>query len=77
MVNTDAEQVIIAAFDGKATPRITYMSGSLENQAAHIPDVPLEQLEDGIIERVCHVLEGGPNAFARRNKVYSLSPKIT
>lgn len=76
VVNTDAEQVIVAAYDGKAVPRITYSSGSLENQAEAIPDARVEDLADGIIEKVCHVLEGGPGAFARRFKVYSLSPKI-
>jgi energy-coupling factor transporter ATP-binding protein EcfA2 len=76
VVNTDAEQVIVAGFDGKATPRITYTSGSLENQAEELPNVELADLTDGIIEKVCDILEGGPGAFSRRSKVYSLSPKI-
>ena len=76
VVNADAEQVVIATFDGKATPRIEYSSGSLENQAEQIPNVDLKDLADGIIEQVCDVLEGGSGAFSRRSKVYSLSPKI-
>jgi hypothetical protein len=76
VVNTDAEQVLIASYDGKATPRIEYLSGSLEDQAEYLPDVSPKDLTDGIIERVCDVLEGGPNAFSKRSKVYGLSPKI-
>jgi ABC-type lipoprotein export system ATPase subunit len=76
VVNTDAEQVIVASYDGKADPRITYSAGSLENQAEQIPDTPVAELTDGIIEKVCDVLEGGPRAFNQRSKVYSLSPKI-
>jgi energy-coupling factor transporter ATP-binding protein EcfA2 len=76
VVNTDAEQVVIATYDGKGAPRISYSAGSLENQAEHIPDTPVSELEDGIIERVCDVLEGGPHAFSRRSRVYTLSPKI-
>ena len=39
VVNTDAEQVVIADYDGKGVPRIVYSSGSLENQAEQIPNV--------------------------------------
>jgi hypothetical protein len=70
------KQVVIATFDGKDNPRITYSSGSLENQAEQIPDVDVNDLADGIIEQVCDVLEGGSGAFNRRSKVYSLSPTI-
>ena len=76
VVNTDAEQVIVASYDGKVNPRISYVAGSLENQAEQIPNVKVEDLTDGIIEKVCAVLEGGPGAFSGRSKVYSLSPKI-
>jgi energy-coupling factor transporter ATP-binding protein EcfA2 len=76
VVNTDAEQVVIAAYDGKAVPRISYSSGSLENQAEQLAATPIDQLTDGVIEKVCNILEGGPGAFSKRSKVYSLSPKI-
>ena len=75
VVNTDAEQVIVADYDGARTPRIDYMSGSLENQAAELPGVELEDLEDGIIEQVCKILEGGEIAFDSRKKKYELSTK--
>lgn len=76
VVNTDAEQIIVAGYDGKASARIVYVAGSLENQAEQIPDVGVNDLTDGIIEKVCAVLEGGPGAFSGRSKVYQLSPKI-
>lgn len=76
VVNTDAEQVIVASYDGKSRPRVTYTSGSLENQAELIPNVEVKDLVDGIIEKVCEILEGGPPAFKSRSKVYSSSPKL-
>jgi hypothetical protein len=65
VVNTDSEQVIAAEYDGSRKPRIVYTSGSLENTSAD-PDKP------GIRERVCSVLEGGSEAFRKREQKYSL-----
>jgi len=75
VVNTDAEQVIVANYNGKQTPRLGYDSGSLENQAEQLPNVSVEQLEDGIIEQVCNILEGGESAFKKRKKKYQISTK--
>lgn len=75
VVNTDSEQVIVANYDGKARPRLSYTSGSLENQAQKIPDVKLADLKDGVIEQVCNILEGGDSAFTKRKKKYQLSEK--
>ncbi len=75
VVNTDAEQVIVANYNGTGTPRIQYSAGSLENQAAELPGVELEDLEDGIIEQVCKILEGGETAFESRKRKYELSVK--
>ncbi|MEW6410924.1 MAG: TrlF family AAA-like ATPase [Candidatus Zixiibacteriota bacterium] len=75
VVNTDSEQVIIAEYRGKETPRLRYTSGSLENQAEKLPDIPVEDLEDGIIEQVCDILEGGETAFSNRKRKYQLSDK--
>jgi len=68
VVNTDAEQVIVANYNGKQTPRLGYDSGSLENQAEQLPNVSVEQLEDGIIEQVCNILEGGESAFKKEKR---------
>jgi len=74
VVNTDSEQVVIANYDGKRIPRLEYCSGSLEDQARK-PDIAIDQFEDGIIERVCDILEGGETAFSSRKKKYQISNK--
>jgi len=61
VVNTDADQVIVASAtrqDGSVFPRITYIGGSLENRS--------------IRERVCKILEGGERAFLERERRYRL-----
>ena len=65
VVNTDSEQVVVPSYDGGRTPRVAYRSGSLEDTSA----------EDGsgIREKVCQVLEGGRDAFRRREEKYALS----
>lgn len=72
VVNTDSEQVIIANYDGKRKPRLEYRSGSLEDQAKK-PDIAIDKFEDGIIERVCDILEGGESAFSKRKRKYQIS----
>ena len=66
VVNADSEQVIIAACDRRegGLPYITYRSGSLEN------NIPKDQ---GIRQQVCRILEGGSDAFRKRERRYSLS----
>ncbi len=76
VVNTDSEQIVIANYNGKRTPRLEYCSGSLEDQAKKIPNVTVERYEDGIIEQVCNILEGGAVAFNRRNDKYLISSRI-
>lgn len=75
VVNTDAEQVIIAHYNGKGNPRLKYDSGSLEDHAIIQPNTPVEQLPDRILETVCNILEGGRKPIRERNKKYDLSPK--
>jgi len=67
VVNTDSEQVIEADFDGSRKPRIVYTSGALENTSTNPACW-------GIRERVCQVLEGGSEAFKKREEKYSLPP---
>lgn len=66
VVNTDAEQVFVANFDGSRTPKIIYRSGPLEDSN------PTGQVQ-GIREEVCKILEGGTEAFQRREQRYALS----
>lgn len=63
VVNTDAEQVIVANCERKENghPEIRYLSGALENAAE----------PDGIRQHVCRVLEGGERAFHQREKRYA------
>lgn len=65
VVNGDSEQVIVANCDRRANglPYMTYTSGSLENDIA--PDA-------GIKQQVCRILEGGSDAFRRRERRYAL-----
>lgn len=65
VVNTDAEQVIVATCGRQADglPIMTYVAGSLEsNEGA-----------DGIRSKVCRILEGGEQAFHAREQRYALT----
>lgn len=65
VVNTDSEQVVVANCVRRENglPYISYRSGALEN------DHPSEH---GIREQVCRILEGGSDAFLRRERRYAL-----
>lgn len=64
VVNTDAEQVIVATCGRQPNglPMIDYISGSLESNEG----------PDGIRSRVCRILEGGERAFHAREQRYAL-----
>lgn len=72
VVNTDSEQIIVANFDrsvGKQNSRIGYVCGSLENTFKD--DAASIMLEgQGIREHVCEILEGGQEAFEKRERKY-------
>jgi len=81
VVNTDSEQIIVANFDKgleKQCARINYVSGSLENtfklSKDDYPEEDWNKIPDlqkkGIREHVCEVLEGGREAFEKREKKY-------
>lgn len=70
VVNTDADQIIVADYSGARTPRLQYEAGSLEDQAKKAAN---GDLMDGIIEQVCNILEGGEAAFGRRKRKYQIS----
>ena len=65
VVNADSEQVIVATAERRENglPHITYESGALEN------NVPEEQ---AIRQQVCRILEGGSDAFRKRERRYAL-----
>ncbi|MCL4477531.1 MAG: ATP-binding protein, partial [Deltaproteobacteria bacterium] len=72
VVNTDSEQIIVANFDrslGKQVSKISYVQGSLENTFKD--DSTNSILEkQGIREHVCEILEGGKEAFEKREHKY-------
>lgn len=65
VVNTDAEQIIVAEMSKRANglPHTSYASGALEDANRDPP---------GIRENVCRILEGGSDAFLKREKRYAL-----
>jgi uncharacterized small protein (DUF1192 family) len=65
VVNGDSEQVIVATAQRRqdGLPHITYAAGALENSE---PDA------QGIRQQVCRILEGGSDAFLKREKRYAL-----
>lgn len=66
VVNGDFEQVIVATAERGANglPHIIYASGALENTASD---------GTGIREQVCRILEGGSDAFRKRERRYALN----
>jgi hypothetical protein len=65
VVNSDSEQVIVATVRRRENglPHMTYRSGALENMSPE---------ETGIRQQVCRILEGGADAFLKRERRYSL-----
>lgn len=65
VVNGDSEQIIVATAERRedGLPHITYNTGSLENTASD---------GSGIREQICRILEGGTDAFLKRERRYSL-----
>jgi len=65
VVNADSEQVIVATAVRRENglPNISYYSGALENTTPK---------DKGIRQQVCRILEGGSDAFLKRERRYSL-----
>ena len=65
VVNADSEQIIVASCNRRQNglPHIAYQSGALENRATD---------GTGIRQHVCRILEGGADAFLKRERRYSL-----
>ena len=70
VVNADAEQIIVANNDNEV---ISYVSGSLEHNFKPILTESDPLLRQGIREHVCDILEGGEEAFEKREQKYGLS----
>lgn len=75
VVGADAEQVIVANQHGTNSPnsseiKFQYYSGALEDSHARDSSIPTILESQGIREHVCDILEGGQEAFNRREKKY-------
>lgn len=66
VVNSDSEQVIVATAERRESglPHITYSSGAMENNRPE---------DEGIRQKVCRILEGGSDAFRKRERRYALA----
>ena len=79
VVGADAENVIVANQHGTNSPNIgnvqfKYINGSLENSQNKQKE-KIEEIDDildnqGIREHICEILEGGEEAFVKREKKY-------
>jgi ABC-type cobalamin/Fe3+-siderophores transport system ATPase subunit len=76
VVNTDAENVIVAnqsGEDGKDNKKykFEYVNGALENTFDGLEEKGV-LYQKGIREHVCEILEGGTDAFKKREEKYNL-----
>ncbi len=80
-VGADAEQVVVANQEGQEKGRdnrkfkFEYVSGALEN-GFELPEAKQKAIlfRKGIRQHVCDVLEGGKEAFQKRERKYSFRP---
>lgn len=75
VVGADSELIIIANQHGKDSPnqnhiKFQYKSGSLENTYSFIDTKECILDKQGIREHVCEILEGGKEAFEKRERKY-------
>jgi len=75
VVSTDSEEIIVANQGGQQDGRdnkayrFEYVSGALENRF-HNPDEQGILFQKGIRDHVCEILEGGKEAFEKRERKY-------
>jgi predicted ATPase len=77
VVSADAEQIIVANQQGEKSPNVEdckfqYVTGSLEFTKEKDDDIGITLFSQGIREHVCEILEGGNEAFKRREKKYGI-----
>lgn len=73
VVSTDSENVIVAHqnANSESSPKFVYVNGSLENTFID-PSSDHILKKQGIREHVCEILEGGVDAFKKREKKYNI-----
>ncbi len=74
VVSTDSENIIVANQNGQNSPfaRFDYINGALEETKKKNCAEPNILLEQGIREHVCEILEGGVEAFKKREEKYNI-----
>lgn len=75
VVSSDSENVIVANQEGNDSKndnacRFQYINGALENTAIKDNDCEFVLKSQGIREHVCEILEGGRDAFIKREQKY-------
>lgn len=74
VVSTDSENVIVANQNGQNSsyPRFEYINGALEETKKKDSSELNELKKQGIREHVCEILEGGVEAFKKREEKYNI-----
>ena len=78
VVNADAEEVIVANQHGEDSKnqggiKFQYITGSLENTKLMDKNLDIVLQSQGIREHVCEILEGGTEAFKKRENKYAIA----
>jgi len=78
VVNADAEEVIVANQHGEDSKnqgdiKFQYITGSLENTKSKDTGLDIMLQSQGIREHVCEILEGGTEAFKKRENKYAIA----
>lgn len=78
VVNADAEEVIVANQHGDDSKnqddiKFQYISGSLENTILKSSEIDIVLKSQGVREHVCEILEGGTEAFKKRENKYAIA----
>lgn len=78
VVNADAEEVIVANQHGEDSKnkdgiKFQYISGSLENSILKNPIIDIVLDSQGVREHTCEILEGGTEAFKKRENKYAIA----
>ena len=76
VVGADAEQVVVANQQGEERfenkkYKFEYISGSIENSYLDLAEQAV-LYQKGIREHICEILEGGEEAFKKRERKYSI-----
>lgn len=74
VVSTDSENVIVANQNGQNSSysRFEYINGALEETKKKDSSELNELKKQGIREHVCEILEGGVEAFKKREEKYNI-----